>query len=214
MNGISTSASISRDSSLESDVSDGIENFLSKELLKLSVLDRNTIAEEIHGVECLAVRETPELIQRSLREFQKELDKGNIPLPNIPVHRLPNSGNNLVNGIDDDAFRLRFLRCELFNVPKAVRRFCNYLDYTYEKWGEFALDRPIMLKDFTKQEMKLFRKGFFQLLPYRDSSGRRVFVHLGPGELSAQLDLNTRVSTRCDLTTRIRELFLMRIRIQ
>jgi len=51
-----------------------VEDSLSKGLLKLSLNDRNAMEEEIHGVRCLGVtKETPELLQRSLQEFDKEL---------------------------------------------------------------------------------------------------------------------------------------------
>ena len=50
-----------------------VEHSLNEELLKLSYIERNAIYEEIHGVRCLAVQETPELVGRSLREFDKEL---------------------------------------------------------------------------------------------------------------------------------------------
>lgn len=194
-----------------------VDGVLSQELMKMSIVDRNAILEEIHGARCLATQETPELIRKSLQEFQRELDKdtdssgrsssssdylpskqfayrillkqqqlkrernstfspADMSSPTKKKHRSDSCFNY---AIDDDNFRLRFLRCELFNVPKAVRRFYNYLDYVYEYWGEVALKRPIRFTDFTKAEQKLFRKGFFQLLPFRDSSGRRVMVFLG-----------------------------------
>lgn len=51
-----------------------LEDSLSKGLLKLSLTDRNAVEEEIHGVRCLGVtQETPELLQRSLHDFNREL---------------------------------------------------------------------------------------------------------------------------------------------
>ena len=49
-----------------------VDDLLSRELLKLSLNDRTAIHEEIHGVRCLAVQETPELIVAALIEFQTE----------------------------------------------------------------------------------------------------------------------------------------------
>ena len=191
-----------------------IDGVLSQELMKMSIVDRNAILEEIHGVRCLAIQETPELIRKSLQEFRRELDKetgsnsnnNDLSSKSLAYHLLLNQQQQLKRqgnrenkaadsstttktkhrsdpgynyAIDNDNFRLRFLRCELFDVQKAVRRFYNYLDYAYEYWGEVALKRPIRFTDFTKAELKLFRKGFFQLLPFRDSCGRRVMVVLG-----------------------------------
>lgn len=51
-----------------------LEDSLSQSLLKLSITDRTAVEEEIHGVRCLGVtKETPELLQNSLAEFNREL---------------------------------------------------------------------------------------------------------------------------------------------
>lgn len=186
-----------------------VDGVLSQGLMSMSILDRNAILEEIHGATCLAVEETPELLQAALEEFEQELERGNGKTSDSKAYRLLVSQNeqrirdsfgdcykvhprhpSYSYAIDDDNFRLRFLRCELFNVSKAVKRFYDYLSYVHEHWGEIALKRPIRLSDFTKNELKLFRKGMFQLLPYRDSSGRRVMVILGAME--AHQDIRAR----------------------
>jgi hypothetical protein len=48
---------------------------LSKEILKININDRNAINEEIHGVKCLAINETPQLINDSLKEFDIQINK-------------------------------------------------------------------------------------------------------------------------------------------
>jgi hypothetical protein len=51
-----------------------VEDALSTGLLQLSTTDRTDLEEEIHGVRCLGVtKETPDLLQRSLQEFNREL---------------------------------------------------------------------------------------------------------------------------------------------
>ncbi len=169
---------------------------LSQELMKMSVMDRNAVLEEVHGARCLAIQETPELIRKSLKEFQIELDKDRKQEHKheykqgkhckqftyrllLRSQQTTKTNKNPTNYALTDKFRLRFLRCELFNVRRAVQRYYNYLDYAYQYWGDVALERPIRLTDFSKAELKFFREGFFQILPYRDSSGRRIFVILG-----------------------------------
>ena len=51
------------------------DDFLSRELLKLSLQDRNAINEEIHGVRCLALSETPLLLETGLKEFEEALQR-------------------------------------------------------------------------------------------------------------------------------------------
>ena len=75
---------------------------------------------------------------------------------------------------DSDDFRLRFLRSCLFDVRRAVRRFANYLNFIQDFWGDSYLARPIQLSDLTTSEMKILKKGWIQLLPFRDRRGRRI----------------------------------------
>lgn len=161
-----------------------IGHLLSRELLKLSNTDRSAIQEEIHGVRCMAIHETPELIQRGLEELRNELDK--IPKTEKRTYEeccvramLYQDEEESCYALKDD-FKLRFLRFELFDAAKAAQRFVNYMEFVREFWGaEIALKRPIRFSDFNKAEMKLFRKGYFQVLPFRDSCGRRVLTLLG-----------------------------------
>ncbi len=184
-----------------------VDDLLAKEMLKLSVKDRNDIQEEIHGVKCLAVEENEELVQKSLKDLEKEIQ--NIPdsqkrayLKSLENEHPPlqpdskedtttpvaenNKNNNNNNSktsrrrsrsyIHGDDFRLRFLRCDLFDVPKAAKRLVTYLDLLVELFGEYALKRPICLSDFSKEELRHLRKGMIQPLPYRDRSGRRIVI--------------------------------------
>lgn len=228
-----------------------VEELLTKEMLQLSFKDRNAIQEEIHGVKCLAVKETPELIEQSLEELTHEIDK-NIPdsqkraylkslernnnkINNNQQNNQRNkqkqqetnatvspteigsssertsstqsssspqqskqskqspknnsSGNGNINTssyIHEKDFKLRFLRCEFFDAKKAAKRMCTYLDLMVELFGEYALDRPISLSDFTKEELRHMRKGMIQTLPYRDRSGRRIMIAF-PEEEQSQI---------------------------
>ena len=187
---------------------DVVNELLTKELNNMSVDDRNAMQEEIHGVNSSAITETPELLSRSLNEFQREIDEieRDVPSSSVTKKKVYNiilsrrnqeieqnrlirlhSHNQFVGelgtvytkdhyAMDDDGFRLRFLRVELFDVPKAVARFLNYLNYAYEAWGEIVLERPICIKDLlnNKDEAKLLRQAYIQVLPSRDRSGRKV----------------------------------------
>jgi hypothetical protein len=170
----------------------GVEELLMQEMMRLSHNDRNDIQEEIHGVKCLAVEETPELVERALYELACEVDErtpdhqkkaylqSQQPPKELPEHQrilhelhqlepLPQSSY-----VNDVEFKLRFLRCELFDIPKSAKRMLNFLDLVLELFGDYALRRPIRLSDFTKEEMRHMRKGRFQIMPNRDRSGRRL----------------------------------------
>jgi len=149
-----------------------VDTLLSSELLRLSLKDRNDIQEEIHGVHCLAPEETPELLEQTLRNLDLELEK--LPPDETKAYqrsqRIPNT---YVNTLE---FRLRFLRCELLDAKKAAKRMMFFLNTALEFFGESALERPIRLSDFKKEELKYMRKGRIQMLPFRDRSGRRAVV--------------------------------------
>ena len=45
---------------------------------------------------------------------------------------------------------------------------------SYEICGELALYRDLLLSDFDSQALQFMRGGYFQNLPGRDRSGRRI----------------------------------------
>ena len=160
-----------------------IDDILTKEILQLNSSDRNNIYEEIHGVRCMAPEESPQLLQTALEELDAELAK--IPESEKRAfsyaRTTPTTVTQHEHYVDTDEFRLRFLRCELFNAQKAARRLVSYLDLItnslpFEKAGLEVLRRPIMLSDFSEPEQIIIRKGHLQLLPFRDRSGRRVLA--------------------------------------
>ena len=59
-----------------------------------------------------------------------------------------------------------------------MSRYVNYLDLLFYLYGDDALlRRPIqLLQDFNKEELLFLKSGQYQLLPYRDRSGRRIMA--------------------------------------
>jgi hypothetical protein len=169
-----------------------VDDLLSKELYQLSFADRNAINEEIHGVRCLAPNETPEFLHQSLSNLQRELDA----MPYKPAYdkaqayaRDPSTAKT--SFVNTTEFRLKFLRCELFDAATAAVRLTKYLDLIAEMYGLFALQRKIQLTDFSKHELQILRAGYFQMLPFRDRSGRRVMCIVG--NMGIQYDPSVRV---------------------
>ena len=161
---------------VEKDDPNLVEGILTAELMKLSVQNRTEFQEEVHGVRCLAPRETPELLARSLSSLQLEIDTA---IPAREKHGYLQSQLLPETYVNTDDFRLRFLRCELFDVPKAAVRMVRFLELARELYGDFSLERPIRLSDFSRSELKYLRKGHYQVLPYRDRGGvvgRRVIA--------------------------------------
>jgi hypothetical protein len=168
-----------------------MDNLLSKELLDLSLQDRNAINEEIHGVQTLAPEETPEMLTAALDDLSFEISMISDTQKVAYNKSQEISTTSYINTAD---FRLRFLRCDLFNANKAALRIVKFVDLLLEIFGDFALRRPIQMTDFKRDELQVFRLGLLQLLPYRDRSGRRIFASVGGFGL--RTPLMTRVSLR------------------
>ena len=170
-----------------------LESYISKELMKLSLKARNGIDEEVHGVCSLCPDENPEFIDSALLELSAELDRipDNSP-PKAAYMASQKFPDTYVNSTD---FRLRFLRCELFDAKKAALRLVRFLSFASELFGPEVLQRPILYSDLTKEEDKIFRKGYIQQLPYRDRAGRIVFAWVGDFELATHAIKRVRVGT-------------------
>lgn len=172
-----------------------VDNMLAAEFLSLSFQDRNAINEEIHGVVNLMPEETPELVSKSLRELEHELslipperkEKYELVRQRYGTKDSSQVGGTYVNDVD---FRLRFLRTRLFDAKKSASKLVAFLDMVCYLFGEYALQRPIRLSDFSESEMQVVRTGNLQLLPFRDRSGRRIIT--GVEGLAIQFDQKIR----------------------
>ena len=175
---------------------ESLDSMLANEFLNFSFQERNEISEEVHGVSCCSPTETPKLITISLEQLDFEL--GMIPTNEKKMYALSqtiygrkNSSEKGGSYVNDSEFRLRFLRCVLFDARMAAQRLVSFLAIICDLFGEYALKRPILLSDFTEEELHIFRMGNLQLLPFRDRSGRRIIA--GVEGLAIQFDSNLRV---------------------
>jgi len=152
------------------------ESKMSEALFNLSVKDRNAIEEEVHGVSCMAPDETPEFLDDALEKFHLELTRIDRKPAYDRAQELmeENPPGQPRSYIHAKGYKLRFLRCELFDARKAAKRYIKYLDVIFELHGDVALKRPIRMTDLNREEMSFLRKGINQVLPVRDRSGRRI----------------------------------------
>ena len=170
--------------------------------MEQQVEDMGLVQEEIHGVHCVAPKETEELIRDSLRELHNCLESNDI-IPEDEKKAYRKSQTLESTYVNTDDFRLRFLRCRLFDVPKSARTMVEYLEQVEDLFGPYALERPIKLDDFGKDELKAFRLGFLQPLPFRDRVGRRIMIGF-PNWTHYEVDVRHKVCMRipkfyCDL---------------
>eukprot|EP00531_Pseudo-nitzschia_arenysensis_P015039 CAMPEP_0116132998 /NCGR_PEP_ID=MMETSP0329-20121206/9864_1 /TAXON_ID=697910 /ORGANISM="Pseudo-nitzschia arenysensis, Strain B593" /LENGTH=659 /DNA_ID=CAMNT_0003627585 /DNA_START=68 /DNA_END=2047 /DNA_ORIENTATION=- len=170
--------------------SESVDSILAKELNKLSFRERESINDEIHGIdvdrkyieESGAVEETPEILSKSLNDMQSELDwlcstESGIGGSAVAFNRSQQLFGTSSEGtyINTTDFRLMFLRCERFDCKKAAQRLCRFADLMSEIYGDFALQRPTRLSDLDDDEIALLKSGWSQIFPGRDRAGRRIY---------------------------------------
>ncbi len=174
-----------------------IDRLMAKEVGRLSLRDREAIYEEIHGVATCAIEETPELLETSLLEFKTELDKIDSDKRSaydyiIENQEAENPSKRIVQGKE---LRLRFLRRTIFDVPQAVDRFARYFQLLQRVYGRESLPKFDGTMEYyidDSDAMAGFRCGYLQLLPFRDRSGRKIFVFVVD---AFDLDNTVRVSS-------------------
>ncbi len=148
---------------------DNVDALLASELNEMTLNERETLYEEIHGVEQQR-EESEEFLENSLRAMDDALRQ----LPDRQVYE--KAANINPEYVEDRAFRLMFLRSENFEAVLAARRLVKFLEGKVRFFGEDTLARPIYLSDFNDDDMAFFKSGIIQTIPSRDRSGRPIFA--------------------------------------
>lgn len=153
-----------------------VDELLARDLKRLTFLDRTRIQEEVHGVaESPCPVETPAFLEQALIRLQHELDK----IPNGPATlSYLEAASSPVSYVHCPAFRMRFLRCELFDAKQAAARIVRYIHLTYDSFGKEAVVGPHTIHHamLGADVQRALQNGHIQCLPVRDRSGRAVVV--------------------------------------
>lgn len=123
-------------------------------------------------------RELEETIQRIWFEI------GNARNPQFEAYRLARHQNT--NYVTHPSFTIGFLRAERYNTEKAAYRMFTYLKIKLDLFGAAKLTQDILIDDLGEDGRGYLARGGLQVLPRRDSSGRRVVF--GTGVLKGSSD--------------------------
>ena len=129
------------------------------------------IQEEIHGVQSLALEESPAQIEAALTALQEEIDRYDVAEYR---HAFDSAMACPTSFVHTREWRLKYLRADFFDPKPACKRIMTRLRLLEKYFGEKALQRPLRISDFPKQEQTHLRKGHIQVLPSRDRAGRLV----------------------------------------
>jgi hypothetical protein len=166
-------------------------------LKNLALQDRERVYHEIHGV-ADAIDEQPEFVANCLHEMQGQLEKLKLETSSQSKATQPAELGE-EEFVNNQEFRLGFLRSENFHAGRAAARMMRFFDWKRQLFGESKLCQEITLEDLEPEDTTLLRKGYFQVLPERDRAGRRVdvlFVQEANREYAASPESLVRTSTQ------------------
>ncbi|CAJ1969898.1 unnamed protein product [Cylindrotheca closterium] len=151
------------------------EDLLASEMNRLSMQERANAFADVH---CVGedIQETPEMVQRSLEEFENTVQKERNPVYEMAVNQ-----NRAY--VEDPKFRLKFLRAKLYDARKSVRQMMSFLEQKAKYFGNDKVAREIDLSDLSKEDMELMLSGLYHIQEGRDRMGR-VIVHFFGKNLS------------------------------
>jgi hypothetical protein len=114
--------------------------------------------------------ETPELIARKRNEFEEEIQK----LPDAKKKSLLEAQKKCPHLVNDDDFKLMFLRSEVFNADLAAGRFAKYWDKRVEHCGKTKAFQPLTLNEALCDDIVALKTGVLRLTGAKDPKGRAI----------------------------------------
>ena len=148
-----------------------MDALIAAELNKLSIIERENVLQDIHGVSDI-VNEEPEFVAGCLAELNTEVTM----IKNKAAFLLAEAQNSeYVSNLD---FRLMFLRAASFIPKDAAIRLVAFCEAKLELFGTEKLTKTILLSDMDKDDIGCLETGYSQLLPGRDRAGRALLTVL------------------------------------
>eukprot|EP00980_Cylindrotheca_fusiformis_P005723 scaffold1192_cov58-Cylindrotheca_fusiformis.AAC.17 len=147
-----------------------LEDTLAAEMSNMSFQERAKAMDDLHCVG-EGLEENEETRRRSLAEFDQIVKN-----TKNQYYDLASSQNR--GFVEDESFRLKFLRAKLHDAKSAVRQMMNYLRFKATYFGEDKVAREIELSDLTNEEVAVLRSGLYFVPKHRDRAGRLVIYVL------------------------------------
>jgi hypothetical protein len=143
-----------------------------KELNQLSRRERERVLYDLHGIAESLNEDEPGFVEERLAQLQESLDQ------NLPSKEAYEKALEIDSGyVYNRAFRLKFLRADLFDPHKAAIRLAGHLESKLELFGEELLCKDITQDDLDQGTLDSVYSGWIQQLPLRDMTGRVVFIN-------------------------------------
>ena len=182
--------------------SDETEALLAKELNQLTFDERNDVLDDMHGVAaCIGDEEDPSLVTQSLLQFDIELNKlcssSSASVKKAEAYKLAMDQNP--NYVQNEDFRLMFLRAKDFDVIPAVELMLKFLNMKKNLFGVDKVAQHIAIDDLGDDALSTLKAGYATILPGRDTSGRHVIVGRAQCGSNTKCVFSAVSSHTCDL---------------
>jgi hypothetical protein len=147
------------------------ETLIAKELTQLSIQERNEVLHDLHCVSGI-VEETSSFLNEHLDLLENEISK----IPKESKLAYEHAQSVFPAFVQDQAFRLMFLRAVRFEAPEAAWRIVKFFELKRQLFGPHNLATKICLSDLDQDTMACLSTGYIQLLSGRDRAGRAVIM--------------------------------------
>jgi hypothetical protein len=137
------------------------------ELNELTLIERNKVYEEVHGVAAVQ-EETPAFLEERLEQLELLINR-------IRKKTAYDTALFLCPAqIRNRDFRLMFLRADDWDVIKASQKIAQYFEHKLQLFGVCKLCKRITLEDLNEDDLEALQTGSLQYLPQKDQAGRPV----------------------------------------
>ena len=150
---------------------DDVETSIAKQMMNLSVADREKVYMDVHGVKEVGPHETEEAINAGLDAMQLEIDK----IEDKDAYELARSKDP--HYVEDRFLRLAFLRTEFFDARNAAIKMVRHFQHKLDLFGREKLHMDIVQDDLESEAIDALYSGrAAQFLDTRDRAGRYILL--------------------------------------
>lgn len=153
---------------------EALDKYLTSSIQALSVQDRTTALEEVHGaVPSTAEYEDDGMLTQRLEEMEFHLT--NIKTEGSAYQTALNQNREYVQNRN---LRLMFLRSNRYDGKQAAGQILKFFDLKKTLFGAEKLAKDILFQDLNPDDKRSLQAGSIQLLPAKDSIGRTILLFL------------------------------------
>lgn len=146
-----------------------LDRFIAQSISSLSVQERQSEIEELHGVSQL-LQEDQNSVERSLQELDTRLNA----IKNGSCYEVAEAMDT--RHVANKNFRLMFLRADRYDSVAAATRMIRFFDMKECLFGREKLVRDITFSDLDEDDREVLRTGSVQVLDRKDTAGRQILM--------------------------------------